>query len=83
MPFDTPVALEEAGHLDEAEGIYLHLLDTGRESGLVWLNLGNVRLEQGLTNEAQAAYSRALDLEPNQPTRSTISPGCCWNRNPT
>jgi len=61
------VALEEAGHLDEAEGIYLHLLDTGRESGLVWLNLGNVRLEQGLTNEAQAAYRRALDLEPNQP----------------
>jgi tetratricopeptide (TPR) repeat protein len=84
------VALEEAGHLDEAEGIYLHLLDTGRESGLVWLNLGNVRSQQGLTDEALVAYRRALDLEPDQPDAlnnlawlSTIWPGCCWNRNPT
>jgi tetratricopeptide (TPR) repeat protein len=61
------VALEEAGHLDEAEAIYLQLLDTDRESGLVWLNLGNVRLERGLTNEAQVAYRRALELEPDQP----------------
>lgn len=61
------VGLEEAGRLNEAAGIYLHLLDTGRESGLVWLNLGNVRFQQGLTDEALAAYRRALDLEPDQP----------------
>ena len=61
------VALEDAGHLDEAESIYQWILDSGGETALVWLNLGNVRLAKGLRSDAESAYRRSLELDPTQP----------------
>lgn len=59
------VDLERAGQLDEAAEGYGAILDSQPHSVRAWVNLGNVRSQQGLANEAEAAYRRALALAPN------------------
>ncbi len=58
------VALEEGGRLDEAAALYRHLLGRDPSSALLWTNLGNVESARGARAEAEAAYRRALALEP-------------------
>ena len=61
------VALEEAGHLTEAEAVYRDLLESDPGAALLWLNLGNVQLARGLDVDAVHAYRRSLELDPDQP----------------
>ena len=58
------VALESAGRLEEAADGYLAILGNQPGSVRAWVNLGNVRSEQNRPAEAEAAYRRALALDP-------------------
>lgn len=63
-PVRYAIALEEVGRFAEAEAIYRHLLETDPDSTLLWVNLGNVLSNLDLEQEAEAAYRKALDLNP-------------------
>jgi tetratricopeptide (TPR) repeat protein len=58
------MALEEAGRSDEAAAVYRDVLDREAETARAWTNLGNAEGAQGRTAEAEAAYRRALALDP-------------------
>jgi len=66
-PLRYAVALEEAGHLTEAETVYRDLLESDPGAALLWLNLGNVQLARGLEADAEHAYRKSLELDPDQP----------------
>jgi tetratricopeptide (TPR) repeat protein len=59
------VELERAEELDEAAERYRLILERRPDSVRAWVNLGNVRSQQGRTSEAERAYRRALDLAPD------------------
>jgi hypothetical protein len=61
------VALERAGQLDAAAAQYRLILEGHPESVRGWVNLGNVRSQQGQDAAAEQAYRRALALAPEDP----------------
>ncbi|MEJ2084580.1 MAG: tetratricopeptide repeat protein [Acidobacteriota bacterium] len=61
------VALEEAGHLAEAEAVYRELLESDPDAALLWLNLGNVQRARGFDTDAEHAYRKSLELDAEQP----------------
>ena len=60
------VALERAGRLDEAAEAYRALAGE-RASTVVWTNLGNVETARDRLEAAEDAYTRALELTPDEP----------------
>ena len=58
------VALEAAGRADEAVALYRTLIETDPGSTLLWTNLGNAEASRGEAALAEAAYRRALELDP-------------------
>jgi tetratricopeptide (TPR) repeat protein len=60
------VALERAGRLDEAAEAYRALAGE-RPSTVVWMNLGNVETARDRLEAAEDAYTRALELTPDEP----------------
>jgi tetratricopeptide (TPR) repeat protein len=58
------VALEAAGRADEAVALYRSLLEGDPRSVLLWTNLGNAEVGRGETALAEAAYRRAVELDP-------------------
>lgn len=58
------VALEAAGRVVEAVALYRSLLEDDPGSVLLWTNLGNAEAGRGEPALAEAAYRRALELEP-------------------
>ena len=65
-PLQQAVALERAGHLDDAALAYQALAHES-PSSVVWTNLGNVESARGRLDDADAAYARALVLAPDEP----------------
>lgn len=58
------VALEAAGRASEAVALYRSLLEADPSSVLLWTNLGNAEAGRGEAALAEAAYQRALELDP-------------------
>jgi hypothetical protein len=58
------VALEAAGRADEAVALYRSLLEDDPGSALLWTDLGNAETGRGEAALAEAAYQRALELDP-------------------
>jgi len=58
------VALEDAGRAAEAVPLYRGLLEDDPGSALLWTNLGNAEAGRGEAALAEAAYRRALELDP-------------------
>lgn len=58
------VALEAAGRTGEAVALYRSLLEDDPGSVLLWTNLGNAEAGRGEAALAEAAYRRALELDP-------------------
>jgi Flp pilus assembly protein TadD len=58
------VALENAGRAGEAVPLYRSLLEDDPGSALLWTNLGNAEASRGEAALAEAAYRRALGLDP-------------------
>jgi tetratricopeptide (TPR) repeat protein len=58
------VALEAAGRAGEAVALYRTLLEGDPGSVLLWTNLGNAEAGRGESALAEAAYRRALELDP-------------------
>jgi hypothetical protein len=58
------VALEDAGRAGEAVPLYRDLLEDDPGSALLWTNLGNAEAGRGEAALAEAAYRRALELDP-------------------
>jgi Flp pilus assembly protein TadD len=58
------VALEAAGRTGEAVTLYRSLLEDDPRSVLLWTNLGNAEAKRGEPALAEAAYRRALELDP-------------------
>ena len=58
------VALEDAGRAGEAVPLYRGLLENDPGSALLWTNLGNAEAGRGEAALAEAAYRRALELDP-------------------
>lgn len=58
------VALEDAGRAGEAVPLYRDLLEGDPGSALLWTNLGNAEAGRGEAALAEAAYRRALELDP-------------------
>src|SRR5688572_3590858 len=58
------VSLEEAGRAAEAVPLYRGLLDKDPGSALLWTNLGNAEAGRGEAALAEAAYRRAIELDP-------------------
>lgn len=58
------VALEAAGRPAEAVPLYRDLLEDDPGSALLWTNLGNAEAGRGEAALAEAAYRRALELDP-------------------
>ncbi|MFL6200937.1 MAG: tetratricopeptide repeat protein [Thermoanaerobaculia bacterium] len=58
------VALENAGRAAEAVPLYRNLLEGDPRSPLLWTNLGNAEAGRGEAALAEAAYRRALELDP-------------------
>lgn len=54
-----------AGHLDEAEAAFRHILELQPDSAAARCNLGTVLLDLGRFDEAFASFQRALDANPN------------------
>ncbi len=61
------VALEERGAIQDALVRYRELATRHSESALVWTNLGNVAAKSGAPIEAERAYRKALQIEPDAP----------------
>jgi spermidine synthase len=64
------LALARSGMLADAQRILERRVRVGPPSTLAWNNLGMVLLDQGLPDRAEAAFARALALEPGNPTAS-------------
>ncbi|MDG4601366.1 MAG: tetratricopeptide repeat protein [Defluviicoccus sp.] len=64
-PLDRAADLHRAGRLDEAEAIYLRLLDDGSDDVRVLQNLGALRRRQGRLEDAVALYERGLAVAPD------------------
>ena len=58
------VALEAAGRAGEAVALYRALLEDDPGSVLLWTNLGNAEAGRGEPALAEAAYRRAVELDP-------------------
>jgi Flp pilus assembly protein TadD len=58
------VALEDAGRAAEAVPLYRGLLEDDPGSALLWTNLGNAEAGRGEAALAEAAYRRALEIDP-------------------
>ena len=58
------VALEAAGRAGEAVTLYRTLVEKDPGSALLWTNLGNAEAGRGEAALAEAAYRRALELDP-------------------
>ncbi|HEX7183032.1 MAG TPA: tetratricopeptide repeat protein [Thermoanaerobaculia bacterium] len=58
------VALEAAGRTAEAVTLYRALLEDDPGSALLWTNLGNAEASRSELAAAEAAYRRALELDP-------------------
>jgi len=58
------VALEAAGRAGEAVPLYRSLLEKEPRSALLWTDLGNAEAGRGEAALAEAAYQRALELDP-------------------
>jgi len=58
------VALEAAGRAEEAVTLYRKLLEDDPRSVLLWTDLGNAEAGRGEAALAEAAYQRALELDP-------------------
>jgi Flp pilus assembly protein TadD len=61
------IALERAGRLDEAAAQYRLILEGHPDSVRGWVNLGNVRSQQGQEAAAERAYREALTVAPGDP----------------
>jgi tetratricopeptide (TPR) repeat protein len=61
------VALERGGRLAEAVAAYRALLEAHPDEARVWTNLGNAQAGLERFGEAEAAYRRAVALEPDGP----------------
>lgn len=58
------VALEAAGRAGEAVALYRSLVEDDPGSVLLWTNLGNAEAGRGESALAEAAYRRAVELDP-------------------
>ncbi|MFB2833840.1 tetratricopeptide repeat protein [Floridanema evergladense] len=56
----------EAGKYEQAERIYLQIIEQVPDRAIAYKNLGNVALHQGKLVEAIAYYQKGIELEPNE-----------------
>lgn len=59
------MALEALGRYGEALDGYAAVLDRRPDNAVVWNNIGKIRREMGLVDEATAAFRRALAIDPS------------------
>lgn len=56
----------EAGKFNQAEIIYLQIIEQVPDRAIAYKNLGNAALNQGKLEEAIAYYQQGIELEPNE-----------------
>ena len=91
--FDQANRLYEQGRYAEAAAAYERIAASGRLDGALFLNLGNAQFKAGHTGRAIAAYRRAQEITPRDPslrfnlqfarkavTGSETAPGRLWQR---